>query len=241
MHDMKQEIVCGTLFECVPSSVDLIYIDPPFMTQRDFGEFNDKWNNLQEYINEITKYCKLAWDNWLKSGGVFIIHIDPRTSHYYKVELDKLFGYKYFNNEIIWNYSSGGASKNKLSSKHDVLLVYRKGESGTFNIIREPYATPNVVGRIGFHPDGRMLTDVWNVSIISTTGKERVGYPTQKPLQLLERIIKIYTNEGDTVLDFFAGSGTTGVAAKHLNRGYILIDKNKNAIDIINERINLNA
>jgi len=102
--------------------------------------------------------------------------------------------------------------------------------------MREPY--PRDYGdRPGFHPDGRIMNDWWQIGILSTTAKERTGYPTQKPLQLLERLIQAYTNEGDTVLDYYCGSGTTGVAAKALGRNYILVDKNQTAIDTANERL----
>lgn len=212
---------------------DLVYLDPPFCTQRDFGEFDDRWSSLEEYvkimISGISTFAPI-----LKNGNL-VVHVDPRSSHYLKVELDKVFGRKNFQNEIIWSYNSGGASKKRLSQKHDVLLWYGMGDF-TFNVEREPYATPNVADRPGFHPDGRMLTDVWNIPFISTTSSERNGYPTQKPLALLERAVRVFTPEDGLVVDPCCGSGTAGEAAISLGRSFIGGDINSNALEITRAR-----
>lgn len=220
--------------------VTLAYLDPPFYSQKDYGHFNDKWDSLQIYVDWLTRECVRAWDS-LAANGNFVLHLDWHAVHYMKVALDKAFGYDKFQNEIIWNYNSGGASKMRLSRKHDTLLWYtRDPKSYVFNLIREPYATPNVAGRPGFHPEGRILTDVWSdISFISTTSSERCGYPTQKPVKLLERIVTLFTEEGDTVLDPLCGSGTTGVAAASLGRQWIMQDKNPEAIRTAKERLSL--
>ncbi len=215
--------------------VDLVYLDPPFNSDRDFQQYDDRWSSMDEYLGFLVprvKHCK----SLLETNGNLLLHVDWRASHYLKVELDKFFGYDNFKNEIIWQYNSGGASKRHLSRKHDVILWWGFGDY-TFNVKREPYATPNVEGRKGFHPDGRMLTDVWNIPFLSTTSSERCGYPTQKPLALLERIIQVFSDDGDIVLDGFCGSGTTGVAAKKLDRQYILCDENPEAIKTVEERL----
>ena len=236
----NHEIIQGDLLTAkLPQGVDLVYIDPPFKSERDFGEYNDQWGGMGHYLSyllpRITKCVCM-----LKDGGNLLVHVDWRSSHYLKTAIDRMpwFGYESFKNEIIWKYNSGGASKRHLSRKHDTILWYVKGdEDHTFNILREPYATPDVEGRAGFHPEGRMLTDVWDIPFLSTTSKERTGYPTQKPLALLERVVKVFSNEGDTILDGFCGSGTTGVAAKKLGRNSVMVDQNPEAIRVTKERI----
>lgn len=219
----------------VNKKVDLIYVDPPFNTGRDFGEYNDSWSTMDDYLNWLKPRLESCWKA-IDTGNI-IIHLDWRAVHYVKCIMDAIATPDNFRNEIIWSYSSGGASKRQLSRKHDNLLWYSKGPDYTFNIQREPYATPNVETRQGFNPDGRMLTDVWNIPFISTTSHERSGYPTQKPLKLLERIVTIFSNPKDLVVDAFCGSGTTGVAAKKLDRSYLLLDINQSAVDIAKDRI----
>lgn len=215
--------------------VQLVYADPPFFVQRDLGSFADFWPSIMDYVDYLTTRLKVCW-NLLDKHGVMIVHLDWHAVHYIRVALDQAFGPERFLNEIIWKYNSGGASKRWLARKHDNLLVYVKGSDYTFNIHREPYATPNVQGRAGFHPDGRMLNDVWAIPFISTTAAERTGYATQKPLLLLERIISIFSNIGDTILDPFAGSGTTGAAAHGLQRNAIMCDTNREAVEVMMKR-----
>lgn len=211
-------------------TVDMIYIDPPFYTQREFKNFSDRWTDLDEYLDELLRRVEVGW-KLLKPGGNLLVHLDWRVVHHVRIRLDSIPGDAgEFQNEIIWKYNSGGASKARLARKHDTILWYTKsGADYTFNVVREPY--PYEYSGKGFHPEGKMLSDVWtDIPIISTTGLERVGYATQKPLKLLERIIHIFSNPGDLVLDFYAGSGTTGVAAQGLGRSAILIDKNPEAV-----------
>ena len=169
-----------------------------------------------------------------------MLHLDFREVHYAKVLLDGIFGRDSFVNEIIWSYDYGGRSKKRWSPKHDNILWYaRSPDDYTYryeDIDRIPYMAPGLVG-----PEkaarGKTPTDSWWHTIVSPTGKERTGYPTQKPLGILERIIRVHSDPGDTVLDFFAGSGTTGEAAMKHDRSAVLVDENPEAIEVMVERL----
>lgn len=235
------------------NKVSLIYIDPPFMTQKTQklhgNSYEDKFDTLRDYILHLQKRIQKAL-SYLKEDGSLFVHVDYRTVHHVKVMLDRVFQpgcdecippiCKNFINEIIWSYDYGGRSKSYWSRKHDNILWYVKNPKDyIFNfdeMDRIPYMAPGLVG-----PEkaarGKTPTDVWWHTIVPTNGKERVGYPTQKPLGILERIIKVHTEPGDIVMDFFAGSGTTAVAAHKNDRKYIAIDRNEQAIKIIKERI----
>lgn len=175
----------------------------------------------------------------LSANGSLYLHIDQREAHYVKVLLDQIFGRRCFLNEIIWVYDYGGRATRRWPAKHDTILVYvQNPRDYTFNtadIDREPYLAPGLVG-----PEkaarGKLPTDVWWHTIVSPTGKEKTGYPTQKPLGVLRRIIRASSNPGELVLDFFAGSGTTGVAAGALGRDFLLIDDNPEAIEVMKRR-----
>ncbi|WP_437583938.1 DNA-methyltransferase [Paramicrobacterium sp. CJ85] len=194
--------------------------------------FDDYWAFLEPRILE-------AW-RLLADDGTLYLHLDYREAHYAKVLCDAVFGRDCFLNEIIWAYDYGGKSKSRWPTKHDTILVYVKNpQSYVFNsdaIDREPYMAPGLVT-----PEkaarGKLPTDVWWHTIVSPTGKEKTGYPTQKPLGVLRRIIQASSNEGDWVLDFFAGSGTTGAAAKALGRNYVLVDQNPEALAVMRKRL----
>ena len=247
-------------------SVQLVYIDPPFNTGRtqargststkriDTGgrvgfkgqhyeiiretvlsyddEFADYWSFLEPRLEE-------AW-RVLHETGTLYLHLDYREAHYAKVLLDSLFGRDCFLNEIIWAYDYGGKAKNRWPSKHDTILVYVKNPKTYFfdneSVDREPYMAPGLVT-----PEkvarGKLPTDVWWHTIVSPTGKEKTGYPTQKPEGILRRVIQASSRENDMVLDFFAGSGTTGAVAAALGRRFILIDQNQESIDVISKRL----
>lgn len=176
----------------------------------------------------------------LKDTGTLYLHLDYREAHYAKVLLDGIFGRDCFLNEIIWAYDYGAKSKRKWPAKHDTILVYVKNpDTYYFNseeVDREPYMAPGLVT-----PEkaarGKLPTDVWWHTIVSPTGKEKTGYPTQKPVGILRRIIQASSRPGDWVLDFFAGSGTTGAAATQLNRKFLLIDENPEAIEVMRSRL----
>jgi len=182
----------------------------------------------------------------LTPNGSLFVHIDPREVHYVKVMLDEVFaldggaGRACFQNEIIWAYDYGARSTKRWPAKHDNILWYSKDPTDyTFNLNatdRIPYMAPGLVGAEKAAL-GKTPTDVWWHTIVSPTGKEKTGYPTQKPLGILERIVRVHSNPGDTVLDFFAGSGTTGVAALRNDRRYILIDQNPEAIALMTRRL----
>jgi site-specific DNA-methyltransferase (adenine-specific) len=176
----------------------------------------------------------------LTEDGSLFVHLDYREVHYIKVALDKLLGRECFMNEIIWAYDYGGRSKTKWSTKHDTILWYALDPKNYLfdyeAMERIPYMAPELVG-----PEkaarGKTPTDVFWHTIVPTNGKEKTGYPTQKPLGLLRRLIKVHTQPGDIVLDFFAGSGTTAYAAAECGRNFIAIDSNPSAIRTMRERL----
>jgi site-specific DNA-methyltransferase (adenine-specific) len=182
----------------------------------------------------------------LTPTGSLFFHIDPREVHYCKVLLDEIFaldggaGRACFQNEIIWAYDYGARPSRRWPAKHDNILWYTKHPTEyTFHrnaSDRIPYMAPKMVGAAKA-ARGKTPTDVWWHTIVSPTGKEKTGYPTQKPLGILERIVRVHSNPGDTVLDFFAGSGTTGVAAARNGRHYILIDKSTEAVRLMRHRL----
>jgi len=177
----------------------------------------------------------------LKPSGSLYLHCDVRMSHYLRLLLDAVFGRDQFRNEIVWAYRTGGAGKRQFSRKHDVILFYAASKHYTFHpqYERIRYAKPFFSAQQdahGYYADV-LLRDVWDIPAVINVSKERTGYPTQKPLALLERIILASSNEGDCVLDPFCGSGTTLVAAHKLGRRYIGMDMNTDAIRIAGERL----
>lgn len=175
----------------------------------------------------------------LAPTGSLYFHIDPREAHYCKVLLDCIFGRACFLNEIVWAYDYGARTKRRWPPKHDTILVYVKDpRSYVFNvdeIDRIPYMAPGLVGpekaRIG-----KLPTDTWWHTIVSPTGAEKLGYPTQKPVAILERIVRASSPAGGLVLDPFAGSGTTGAAALRAGRRFVLVDSNPEAIEVMRRR-----
>ena len=197
--------------------------------------FDDFTSFLEPRIKEAYKL--------LAKNGSFFLHVDYREVHYCKVMMDKIFGRENFMNEIIWSYDYGARSKSKWSAKHDNILWYVKNKEDYIfnyeNIDRIPYMAPGLVGKEKAKL-GKTPTDVWWHTIVGTNSYERKignGYPTQKPLAILERIVVVHSNEGDTVLDFFAGSGTTGIGAIRNKRKAILIDRHRDALKTIKQRI----
>lgn len=194
--------------------------------------FSDYWGFLEPRLEQ-------AW-RLLAPTGTLYLHLDYREVHYAKVLLDALFGRDCFLNEIIWAYDYGGRSKRKWPAKHDNILVYVKDQEKYYfdseSVDREPYMAPGLVT-----PEkaarGKLPTDVWWHTIVSPTGKEKTGYATQKPEGILRRIVQASSRPGDWVLDFFAGSGTTGAVAGTLERRFVLIDENPEAIEIMRRRL----
>lgn len=248
-------------------SVPLVYIDPPFNTgsQRKLSRIQTTRDNDgdrigfkgQRYrtttLGEVGTYSD-AYDDYLAffeprlrelyrvltvTGSLFL-HLDPRESHYCKVLLDQIFGRESFVNEIIWAYDFGGRSKRRWPAKHDTILWYAKDPKNyTFNyeaIDRIPYLAPGLVGEEKAKR-GKTPTDVWWQTIVPTSGLERTGYPTQKPLAIVERIVRVHSNPQDVVMDCFAGSGTTGDAAARNGRRYLLVDNNHDAVEVTARRL----
>lgn len=175
----------------------------------------------------------------LAAHGSLYFHIDYREVHYCKIMLDKIFGRESFINEIIWAYDYGGKAKTKWPAKHDNILLYVKDPKNYyFNsraVDREPYMAPGLVGPAKA-AEGKLPTDTWWHTIVGTNSKERTGYPTQKPLGVINRIIQASSHSGQTVLDFFAGSGTVGQSCINLGRKFILIDNNPLALEVMASR-----
>ncbi len=248
------------------ASVDLIYVDPPFNTgrvqrreriettydaegdrtgfggrryktkrlDRDAGfadSFDDFMGFLEPRIREAHRI--------LRADGSFYLHLDYREVHYAKVLCDRIFGREAFLNEIIWAYDYGARTKKRWPAKHDNILFYAKDPAlyrfSVEELDRIPYLAPGLVG-----PEkaarGKLPTDTWWHTIVSPTGKEKLGYPTQKPLGIMRRIVKASCPAGGLVLDFFAGSGTTGAAAMECGRRFVLVDESDAAIAVMKKR-----
>ena len=180
-----------------------------------------------------------AW-RLLADDGTLYLHLDYREAHYAKVMLDAVFGRDCFLNELIWAYDYGAKSRRRWPTKHDTILVYVKNpREYVFNsddVDREPYMAPGLV-TAEKAARGKLPTDVWWHTIVPTTGREKTGYPTQKPEGILRRIVRASSRPGDRVLDLFAGSGTTGAVASALGRDAVLVDDNPEAVRVMTERM----
>ncbi len=273
-------VVCGDIVDQIgwlheakfPHNFSLVYLDPPFFSNKEYGSFSDAWESLDAYLTTIRDWVRAIYP-WVKDRGFFVLHCDYHASHYLKVMVDEIFGYGNFRNEWVWHY--GGRRQpaiRRVNSKHDVLLVWAKTDEARFNPVFEPWERDEYVAmkRQKVHRDedgrewiwghqgrgrshayriyldeqvsrGRAIDSVWDIPIINTSSKERVGYPTQKPVKLLTRVIELTTNPGDWVADFAAGAGTTGVAALAQGRAAWLGDINKEAVQLIIQRLGLEA
>ncbi len=247
-------------------SIDLIYIDPPFNTGRvqartQIQTVRDEQNGdrvgfqgrsyrtvslgeraYQDQFDDYLGFLEprlIEARRVLKTNGSLYFHIDYREVHYCKVLLDGIFGRESFLNEIIWAYDYGARTKKRWPAKHDNILWYAKNPRDYIynvdEIERIPYMAPGLVG-----PEkavrGKLPTDTWWHTIVPTNSREKTGYPTQKPLGILRRIVRASSPPGGLVLDFFAGSGTTGAACLELGRDFILIDSNLQAVQVMARR-----
>ena len=266
----RRQIIFGdnleTLRRIPDNTFALIYVDPPFNTNRrqartrlrtvrdrngdrtGFGGnryrtirlgttgFDDRYDDYLGFLRPRLEEARRV----LTATGSFFLHVDFREVHYAKVLLDEIFGRDSFINEIIWAYDYGARSKSRWSPKHDNLLWYAKDpDHYTFHydeIDRIPYLAPTLVGAEKA-ARGKTPTDVWWHTIVSPTGKERTGYATQKPLGVLERIVRVHSDPGDLLLDFFAGSGSFGEAAARNRRDFVLVDNNPDAVRIMADRL----
>lgn len=245
---------------------DLIYIDPPFNTGKrqeratlktvrdargdrtgyqgrryrttrlETAAYDDAFEQYHEFLRPRLREAHRV----LKKTGSFFFHIDYREVHYCKIMLDRIFGRASFINEIIWAYDYGARSKKRWSTKHDNILWYAKTpDDYTYRyeeIERIPYMAPALVGQEKAKR-GKTPTDTWWNTIVPTNGREKTGYPTQKPVAILNRIVRVHSYPGASILDFFAGSGTTGEAAFKNGRNVVLVDNNAEAIRIMQQRL----
>jgi len=251
-------------------SIDLVYLDPPFFTEKKHSlknrertkefSFDDIWGTdiaYGQFLFERIKKIKPL----LKDTGSIFVHCDNNANHIIRGILDKVFGTNNFRSEIIWSYKRWSNSKKGLMPNHQNIYFYSVSNKFTFNSIYTSYSETTNIDQIlqnrtrdghnksiydidqngnfrhGKQKKGVPLNDVWEIPYLNPKAKERVGYPTQKPILLLERIIELVTNEGNVVLDPFCGSGTTCVAAKILGRQYIGIDKSSEAIELSQQRL----
>jgi DNA modification methylase len=246
----------------------LIYIDPPFNTGRaqrrltlatprdDGGDrvgfggrryrservgsvaYPDSSDDYLAFVEPRLREARRV----LAHDGTLYFHIDYREAHYCKVLLDGIFGRECFLNEIVWAYDYGARTKRRWPAKHDTILVYVKDPDAYFfdaeAVDREPYMAPGLV-TAEKAARGKLPTDVWWHTIVSPTGREKTGYPTQKPLGVLRRIVQASSREGDWCLDFFAGSGTLGAAALELGRRCVLCDSSPEAVEVMQARLGL--
>lgn len=254
--------------ELESDSIDMIYLDPPFFTQREQKlsdsngkeySFADSWKSREEYLDYM-EIRLIEMRRILKPEGNIFLHCDTSASHYLRVLLDKVFGDKNFRSEIIWSYKRWSNSQRGLIPNHQTIFYYSKTGNYKFNTIFKDYSPTTNIDQILQERErtggkstykknengevvsakakkGVPLSDVWEIPFLNPKAKERTGYPTQKPIELLEQIITISTDEGDLILDPFCGSGTTLVSAKLLNRNYIGIDISKEAVELSQSRL----
>lgn len=240
-------------------SIDLIYIDPPFFSGRQYNVIFGDQNELRSFsdIWEGGMPGYLVWLNarlyemkrLLKPTGSIYVHCDWHASHYIKIEMDKIFGYDLFRNEIVWCYSGGGTPRTDFPRKHDVVLRYVAGSEWVFNREYKPYkANTQQVGKHSTYVDpekrdidlqrGTPITDWWtDIETVTGWNPQRIGYPTQKPEALLQRIILASSSEDDVVADFFCGGGTTPAVAQRLGRRWIACDQSRVAVAITQDRL----
>jgi len=267
MKELENKVLHGDnldiLKNIASNTIDMIYLDPPFFSQRKHKlinnggleySFNDTWESIDQYISFLKVRINECY-RILQSNGILFFHCDKHASHYIKVMLDNIFGYNNFINEIIWSYKRWANAKKGLQNNHQNIFMYGKTKNYTFNVKYQEYSpttnidqillnrTRNEINKsiyseiIVHEKKGVALGDVWEIPFLNPKAKERVNYPTQKPIELLEQLIEISTNENDIILDPFCGSGSTLVASKLLNRKYIGIDQSIDAVILAEQRL----
>lgn len=250
--------VLGELAGELEGAVALVYLDPPFGTGRDFGAYDDRWPDRASLLAMLRPRLSLL-HRLLREDGSILVHVDHRIAHGVAALLDELFGAgdrdpsrgapaPGFRNEIIWTYGLGGSSSRFYPRKHDVIFWYTKGSSWYFDPPRmaarsvrmrgqEKKQLDVFVGPPQVDDDAPVLADVWDVPAINNMARERTGYPTQKPLALLERLVVAHSRPGDLVVDPFCGSGTTLVAAQRLGRAGLGVDASAEAVRVARGRL----
>ena len=236
------------------ASFDVLYLDPPFFSGKDYAlhnsspdevlSFADTWaGGLTEYLGWLEERL-VEMHRLLQPTGAIFVHLDWHATHYVKVILDRLFGYDNFQNEFIWYYSGGGASKTRFARKHDNILYYTKSKTKWkfyADRVRVPYkwtdGQPRADGSARDLEKGKLPDDVWEEHGLLPWAQESLGYPTQKPETLLERLLLATSDEGDVVGDFFCGSGTTAAVAQRLGRRWVTADESRIAISLAAERL----
>jgi len=235
------------LIESLPKeSIDFIYIDPPYYTRESQGSYSDTWESLDAYIDFLRQRIT-AMKPLLKQTGLIAVQLDWHAVHYVKVMMDTVFGYNNFVNELIWAYKSGGATKRSYARKHDTILVYSKTKDyyflpqkeKSYNRGLKPY---HFKGVEEFQDETGWYTlvnhkDVLNFDMVGRTSSERTGYATQKPEKLLEMLVNSFAPKGGMVADFFAGSGTTAVAAFRNDCDFILCDEQDESKEVVYNRL----
>jgi adenine specific DNA methylase Mod len=250
------------LAAAAPQRFVLAYLDPPFFTGRDFetadGEFafGDRWPSFDAYLAALMERAAMA-HALLADSGSLVIHVDPTVSHYVKVRGDAIFGRENFASEIVWRYRRWPSKFENFQRMHDVLLRWSTGRAAaTFNQLYEPLSPSTLENwgetkqQKGESRTGRRrslstdelskgvpMSDVWELPIIAPVGVERTGYPTQKPEELMQRLLLALTNDGDRVLDPYCGSGTTLAVAHRLGRHAVGIDSSEVAVRVTRARL----
>ena len=228
-------------------SIDLIYCDILYGTGRNFGDYQDLKCNRKVIEDHYTPRIK-EMHRVLKPTGIIYLQMDTRINHWLRCILDDVFGYENFRNEIVWCYTVIQKEGKYFPRKHDIILLYNKSDNYTFNVQYIPYKKSNKNNGVKsenwetkykeFDKRGKAVEDYWiDLPMLNSMGKERLGYNTQKPKALIERIIKASSNEGDTVADFYMGSGTTAEVCYDLKRNFIGCDISEKAVSIAVKRI----
>lgn len=238
MDAIESRIECGDCLDLLAKlpdgSVDLAYLDPPFNTGRtqegSNGSYRDQWQSTAEYIAYLQPRIRHT-HRILNSTGSILLHCDWRTNHHLRLLLDDVFGPDNFINHLIWSYGLGGSSPQRFARKHDDILLYGKTDAYWFDPPMIPARSNRMKGQM------KKATDVIDIPAINNMAEERTGYPTQKPIALLELLIGACCPPGGLVLDPFCGSGTTLLAADRLGRRYLGIDINPDAIAIASKRL----
>ena len=274
MNIVHHDLAINVLKRIASNKIQLCFVDPPFgtdnvqsmkkvkSTRSEEGNvgfagntysreivsdvsYNDKFD---DYMHDFLEPHLVETKRVLADNGTLCLLLDWRYVHYAKVFLDKLFGRDCFVNEIIWSFNFGGRGKRCFPRKHNTILVYSKTPNGhIFNhedVDRIPYLAPSLQKSKERAERGQIPTDVWELGIIGTNARERLAYPSQKPVKLIKRCITAFSNKGDRVLDFCAGSGSTGEAAHDLGREFTLVDSSELAIETMRSRfanLNINA